>query len=187
MASRTQLVCLCEGEVRKSIDPIFINRLIRDLSPAWLRPFGSNTLRIEACGNRERVIERLPSELKACIRQGGRTTLIVWADCDHDCASPEELKKLFWDHAKLCSVNEKEFSQVVFVFAKDRLENWIEFLTTGKTDEGQEGARFQKNDKVREAAILLAGMCKTQERVNDLPASLAWSCKNWKALCDRLK
>ena len=38
MANRTQIVCLHEGEKGRSIDPVFINALLRDLEPSWIRP-----------------------------------------------------------------------------------------------------------------------------------------------------
>ena len=51
MASRTQIVCLCEGRKGESIDEVFINRLIKSLNPNWLRPWaGSNTIRLVPSG-----------------------------------------------------------------------------------------------------------------------------------------
>ncbi|HKR11356.1 MAG TPA: hypothetical protein VJT15_04825 [Pyrinomonadaceae bacterium] len=41
MANRTQIVCLHEGKKGRSIDPVFINRLMRSLNPAWIRPWGA--------------------------------------------------------------------------------------------------------------------------------------------------
>ena len=38
VASRTQIVCLCEGRKGESIDEVFINRLMKSLQPDWLRP-----------------------------------------------------------------------------------------------------------------------------------------------------
>ncbi|MFN5626796.1 MAG: hypothetical protein ACK5DM_22820, partial [Planctomyces sp.] len=47
MANRTQIVCLHEGKKGRSIDPVFINTLIRALDPPWLRPTkGSNLIRL---------------------------------------------------------------------------------------------------------------------------------------------
>jgi hypothetical protein len=67
MANRTQIVCLREGKRGGSIDPVFINRLIRALNPGWIRPFnGSNLLRLVDCGGRDELIRRMPQELKAC-------------------------------------------------------------------------------------------------------------------------
>ena len=80
MASRTQLVCLCEGKKGGSIDEVFINRLIKSLDPSWLRPWsGTNRLRLVSCGSRKDVLERMPRELRNCLGQGGNTTLMVWA------------------------------------------------------------------------------------------------------------
>ena len=60
MASRTQIVCLCEGGKGESIDEIFINRLIKSLDPAWIRPTARNVVRIVPCGGRLDVIKRMP-------------------------------------------------------------------------------------------------------------------------------
>src|SRR5665213_1811257 len=97
MPSRTQIVCLHEGKAGRSIDPIFINALLRALAPAWLRPWpGSNVIRPKDCGGRSALMERMPTELKVCLQMGGHTTLMVWADLDHDTATGDELKEKFW-------------------------------------------------------------------------------------------
>ena len=186
MAKRTELLCIHEGKQGSSIDPVFINRLIKSLKPAWIRPFGSNSVRLEACGSRKELIARMPEHLRACINAGGNVTLMVWADVDDDMQDPDALLKCFWDEAKNAGIAKAEFDQVVFSFAKDRIENWIEFLTIGSTDESQEGPRVHHNKVVREAALTLAGRCRG-ERGPDLPPSLAWSCRNWRALVDRMQ
>lgn len=54
MASRTQIVCLHEGEKGRSIDPIFIRALLRALDPSWIRPWkGNNIVRTVDCGGRK--------------------------------------------------------------------------------------------------------------------------------------
>ena len=99
MANRTQIVCLHEGKEGRSIDPVFINRLIRSLAPAWIRPFkGSNLLRPVDCGGRKNLIRRMPHELKACLNTGAQTTLMVWADLDHDMSDGDQLKASFWEY-----------------------------------------------------------------------------------------
>jgi hypothetical protein len=60
------------------------------------------------------------------------------------------------------------------LFPKDRIENWVEFPNTGKTDE------------VREAAKKLGDGCRTRS-LKGLPPSLAWSCGNWQELEKRFK
>src|SRR5262249_21968257 len=113
VASRTQIVCLCEGRKGESIDEVFINRLMRSLQPEWLRPWpGSNVIRLVPCGGRQDVVAKLPAELKRCIDAGGHTTLMVWADCDNDCADPEALKKHFWNEAQRCAVTKDQFERV---------------------------------------------------------------------------
>ncbi len=187
MASRTQLVCLCEGTKGGSIDPVFINRLLKDLKPKWLRPWkGSNIIRLEPCGNRKAVIERTPKELELCLNAGGDRTLMVWADCDDDCADGASLKQAFWEEAQRCEISKQDFDSVVFIFAKDRLENWIEFLQTGNTDESKEGPRVEHGREAGDAAKKLAKLCLAGKPAKDMPPSLQWSCKNWQTLVQRM-
>ncbi len=188
LASRTQIVCLCEGRKGGSIDEVFINRLIKSLDPVWIRPSqGSNRIRLVPCGNRKDVVEKLPEELENCLGMGGHTTLMVWADCDHDYADPEALKEHFWNEAQRQAITKDQFEQVVFMFPKDRIENWIEFLSKGNTDESIEGPRVKHNREAAEAAKKLAELCKKGKAIMNIPPSLQWSCKNWKTLHERMK
>ena len=188
MASRTQIVCLHEGKRGRSIDPIFIRTILKALDPAWIRPWlGNNIIRSVPCGGRSDLIDRMPAELRICLALGGNTTLMVWADLDHDMATGEQLKEQFWSVAQKTGIQREQFDQVVFIFAKDRIENWIEFLLTGVTDESREGPR-QKNDKsVAEAARNLAKRCASGEAEPKLPPSLIWSCQNWRKLVERMR
>jgi len=187
VASRTQIVCLCEGRKGGSIDEVFINRLIKSLDPNWLRPWGgSNTIRLMPCGGRKAVAAKLPEELRNCLSAGGDTTLMVWADCDDDCADGETLKASFWREAQRQGITKEQFDRVVFIFAKDRLENWIEFLQTGSTDESQEGPRVKHNRPAADTAKKLADFCKAGKPLNGMPPSLQWSCRNWRALAERM-
>ncbi len=188
MASRTQIVCLCEGNKGHSIDEVFINRFIKSLNPNWLRPWrGSNTIRLESCGGRRNVAEKIPRELRNCLEAGGDTTLMVWADCDDTCQDGDSLKAQFWTEAQRQGVTKEHFDRVVFIFAKDRLENWIEFLQTGGTDESKEGPRVKHNRTVAAAARKLADFCRAGKPIDGLPPSLQWSCRNWRALAERMK
>lgn len=188
MPNMTQIVCLCEGKSGQSIDEVFINRLIRSLDPSWVRPWGgSNTIRLVPCGGRGALIKKTPQELKSCLKAGGITTLIVWADCDHDCIHGDALRDKFWKEAQKNGIGNHDFERVVFILAKDRLENWIEFLHTGGTDEATEGPRVKHNREAADAAKKLAEFCKSGKPLEGIPASLKWSCKNWRALVDRMK
>jgi hypothetical protein len=188
MASRTQIVCLHEGERGQSIDPIFIRTLLKALNPAWIRPWsGNNIVRPVDCGGRKALIARMPAELQACLESGGHTTLMVWADLDHDMEDGEKLRGNFWAAAKEMGITEEQFREVVFVFAKDRLENWIEFLRTGTTDESNEGPRLKHDRHVADAAKALARKCLSGAPIPKVPRSLAWSCKNWRALVERMR
>jgi hypothetical protein len=188
VASRTQIVCLHEGEKGRSIDPVFIRVLLKALDPAWVRPWqGNNIVRPVDCGGRKALIERMPRELKSCLQAGGHTTLMVWADMDHDVENGEELKAKFWAEAQKASTTREQFDEVVFVFAKDRLENWIQFLLTGATDESQEGPRQRHDRLVADAARSLARRCQGRESGPPNPPSLQWSCQNWQALVGRMR
>ncbi len=90
---------------------------------------------------------------------GGDTTLMVWADLDHDMETGEQLKEVFWSAARQNGIAREQFDQVVFVFPKDRIENWIEFLLTGMTDEAREGPRVQHDKHAADAAKELAKRC----------------------------
>jgi hypothetical protein len=186
--SRTQIVCLHEGKQGRSIDPVFITALLKALDPKWIRPWkGSNMIRAIDCGGRASLIEAMPAELRKCIAAGGQTTLMVWADLDHDTEDGDQLKEKFWTGAKQAEITRQQFDQVVFAFAKDRLENWIEFLLLGSTDESREGPRQKHGKAVADAARRLAEKCRAGGPEPELPPSLAWSCQNWRRLVERMQ
>lgn len=133
------------------------------------------------------MVEEMPNEVRMCWNQGGHTTLMVWADLDDDMPDGDALKTEFWKKAQAEGISEQQFEQVVFIFAKDRLENWIQFIRDGSTDEGTEGLRVKDNSIVAEAAKSLAKMCQKNQPVPQIPPSLDWSCKNWRKLVDRMK
>lgn len=188
MASRTQVVCLHEGEKGRSIDPVFIGALLKALDPAWVRPWqGNNIIRLIDCGGRKDVIARMSQELKVCRQAGGHTTLMVWADLDHDMETGDQLRARFWEEAQTAGTSREQFDEVVFVFAKDRLENWIQFLLTGSTDELREGPRQKHGAVVADAARRLARRCQGGEAGPPNPPSLEWSCGNWRALVRRMR
>ena len=187
MASRTQIVCLHEGERGRSIDPVFIYKLLKALDPAWIRPLkGNNIIRTKDCGGRSSLIATMPEELRTCLEMGADTTLMVWADLDHDMADGDQLRQEFWTRSEQNGITKDQFDTVVFVFAKDRLENWIEFLLTGSTDEAQEGPREKNGRRVAEAARRLAQRCRQLHGAH-LPPSLNWSCQNWRRLVERMR
>ncbi len=185
--SRTEIVCLCEGAKGASIDAVFINKLMRMLKPGWIRPAGTNYVRIESCGGRKGVIAAMPGQLRLCLVAGGDTTLMVWADCDDNCDDGDALKDKFWKEAKESGITRDDFGRAVFIFAKYRIENWIEFLTTGNTVESQKGPRVKHNRDAAQAAKKLASMCRDSKAVDNMPPSLQWSCKNWRVLVERMK
>jgi len=160
MPKRTQIICLHEGERNKegkqhSIDPIFANAFFKAYKPNWVR----GGLRPVLCGGKTQLLERFPKELKLCGLQGGDTTLIVMADVDHDSVDCDMLKAKYYAKAMEFGLPDELFEKVVFVFPKDRIENWIEFLTTGNTDESKEGPRVEPSVAAY-AAKELARRCK---------------------------
>jgi len=178
---------LCEGEKGRSIDPVFINALMKALKPSWLRSEGSNVVRLVPCGGRKALMEKMPCELRSCINAGADTTLMVWADCDDNCSNGDALKQLFWQEAERKDITRDDFERAIFIFPKDRLENWIEFLKTGTTDEAEEGPRVRNNRDASNAAKELAKKCKAGQPIPDIPPSLDWSCNNWHALARRMR
>jgi hypothetical protein len=185
MPNRTQIVCLHEGERGRSIDPVFIMKVLRDLNPSWIRSWdGSNVVRAVSCGGRKQLIDRMPTELRACLTIGSDTTLMVWADID-DMPDGNALREEFWQVAQKAGIQRADFDKVVFAFARNRLENWVEFLSKGKTDEDREGPRVTPKEAAN-AAGKLANMCKGNAALT-LPPSLQWSCKNWRTLIERMK
>ena len=188
MPKRTQIICLHEGERNKegklySIDPIFANAFFKAYKPNWVR----GGLRSVLCGGKTRLLERFPEELKLCGLQGADTTLIVFADVDDDHRDCDELKARYHSKAKKFGLPDELFEKVVFIFPKDRIENWIEFLNTGFTDENKEGRRVEPSVAV-DAAKKLARLCRhPNEGGTPFPPSLEWSCKNWNALIERMR
>ena len=188
MPKRTQVICLHEGERNKagklfSIDPIFASAFIRAYKPTWLR--GAFTP--VACGGKTRLLEKFPIELTLCGKSGGDTTLVVLADVDDDHEDCDSLKAKYHAKAKKAKISDELFEKVVFIFPKDRIENWVEFLTTKHTNENIEGPRVEPS-VAASAARELARLCKhPHEIVEPFPPSLEWSCKNWNALIERMR
>ena len=187
MASRTQIVCLCEGAEGSRIDGVFINSLMKALKPKWIRLHGSNVVRTQPCGGRSEVIKRTPEELKHCLSAGGDTTLMVWADCDDNCDDGDALKNKFWEEANRSGITNDDFDRSVFIFAKYRLENWIQFLNTETTNEAEKGPRLRHGKDAAKAARKLGSMCRGGRPVSNMPPSLGWSCKNWRELVEHMK
>jgi len=111
---------------------------------------------------------------------------MVWADLDHDKENGESFKREFWNRANDEGIGKTDFDQVVFAFAKDRLENWIEYLNEGVTDEHREGKRVKHGREAKVAALKLVEFCHQNKRIDDMPASLKWSCKEWRILVERM-
>jgi hypothetical protein len=186
MAKRTQIVCIHEGKKGASIDPVFANSFLKAYDPEWIRPWVTGIARFIACGGKSELLKRFPGELRACEAAGGNTTLIVLADVD-DIESPEHVKEQYWDKAEAEGLSRESFERAVFIFPKNRIENWIEFLNKGATDENKEGPRVSEFSTVHEAAKKLARNCRSGAMNPLPPPSLQWSCTNWRALVDRMR
>lgn len=187
MSKRTQIVCMHEGRQGRSVDPVFINAFLKKYAPAWLRPWRTSMVRLVPCGGKTELRNQFPKELKNVLSARSDTTLIIFADMDDDIKKGDELKELYWKIAEENRISKDDFEKVVFIFSKDRIENWIQFIRTGITDENQEGPRVESNAIVRDAAQKLAEMCLKGEYKTNIPTSLAWSCSNWHSLVDRMK
>ena len=187
MSKRTQIVCIHEGRKGSSIDPVFVNSFLKTYNPEWLRPWGTSKVRLVPYGGKSELRNGFASELKNVLSAGADTTLIVFADIDDDLENGDKLKNLYWETAQADNIDKDDFEKAIFIFSKDRIENWIQFLQTGKTNEGEEGPRVKDNAVVRDAARKLAAMCRSGESGDNFPQSLKWSCKNWHSLVEKMK
>jgi hypothetical protein len=187
MAKRTQIVCLHEGK-RQSIDLVFANAFLKAYNPEWLRPFATGKARFIPCGGKSELEQRFPQELKNCIAMGGNTTLIVLADLDK-LKNGDLLKKRYLETARENGITPEMFEQAVFICPKYRIENWIQYLSSGSTDENEKGPRVKNdNRKVSDMAHDLAKKCRQiQQTRESFPPSLEWSCQNWKVLVERMR
>jgi hypothetical protein len=187
MAKRTQIVCIHEGKRGASIDPVFVNTFLKSYDPEWVRPWKTGTVYFVPCGGKSELLDAFPRELQKCEAAGGDTTLIVLADVDDKLENGNQLKEKYRETAQKAGISKEIFDKVVFIFPKDRIENWIEFLSTGTTDEKREGPRV-KNVVAANSAKLLARKCRSSGKLNEIfPPSLEWSCHNWRSLVERMK
>jgi hypothetical protein len=187
MPKRTQIICIHEGKKGSSIDPVFANAFLKTYKPEWIRPWETTAARFIGYGDKTTLRKAFPKELQSCNNTGGDTTLVVLADVDDDLENGDELKSKYWEEAETAGLSKELFEKVVFIFPKDRIENWVEFLNTGTTVEDQEGPRVKDFSTVRDAARKLAGFCRSGRTPGPLPPSLEWSCHNWRALVERMR
>jgi hypothetical protein len=185
MSKRTQIICIHEGKKGQSIDPVFANAFLKAYKPEWIRPWKTTAVRFIGYGDKTSLRKAFPKELQSCGTAGGDTTLVVLADVD-DLENGDKLKSKYWEEAKTAGLSREIFERAVFIFPKDRIENWVEFLNTGRTDEDQEGPRVKELSTARDAARKLAGFCRSGSAAGPFPPSLDWSCRNWRALVERL-
>jgi len=176
-----------EGQSGKSIDPVFANAFLKAYDPEWLRPFVTGKARFIGCGGKSELQKKFPQELKNCLNAGSDTTLIVLADVD-ELKNGEQLKEQYWEIARQNKISEESFENVVFIFPRKRIENWVQYLSTGVTDEGTVGPRDYNFSEAKDMAQKLAKKCRQPQQTKEtLPKSLEWSCNNWKALVERMR
>ena len=188
MPKRTQIICIHEGKKGRSIDPVFANAFLKAYDPEWLRPFATGKAYFKPCGGKSKLLQRFPQELKNCIAAGSDTTLIVLADLDEKLKSGDELKEKYREKARESGITGEMFEKAVFICPKDQIENWIEYLDTGSTDENAEGRRVKNFSDVKNKAKLLAEKCRRSHLPKEpFPPSLEWSCNNWRALTARMR
>jgi hypothetical protein len=186
MPKRTQIICIHEGKKGLSIDPVFANAFLKAYNPEWIRPWKTTAARFIGYGGKTELQKAFSKELQSCGTVGGNTTLVVLADVD-DLKNSGELKAKYWEEAEAAGLSRELFERVVFIFPKNRIENWVEFLNAGTTDENQEGPRVKDLSTVRDAARKLANLCRSGHTPDPFPPSLEWSCHNWRALVDRMR
>jgi hypothetical protein len=126
MSKRTQIVCIHEGRKGASIDPVFANTFLKEYAPEWIRPWKTGLVRLVPYGGKSELRYAFPRELKNCDSAGGDATLIVLADID-DMKDADQLKQRYWETAKNAEISKETFDKAVFIFPKNRIENWIEF------------------------------------------------------------
>ena len=187
MSKRTQIVCIHEGKKGASIDSVFANSFLKAYNPEWIRPWQTGIVRLVPYGGKLELRNAFPRELRNCVAAGGNTTLIVLADIDDDLENGEQLKQKYWETTQTAGIPRETFDKAVFIFSKDRIENWIEFLATGVTDENREGQRVKDNAIVRDAAKTLVEKCRSGQTSEPFQPSLEWSCSNWQSLVKRMK
>jgi hypothetical protein len=188
MTKRTQIVCIHEGKKGASIDPVFANAFLKSYNPEWIRPWRTGAVHFVACGGKSELLDAFPRELQKCEAAGGDTTLIVLADIDDKLENGDQMKGKYWETAQKAGISKDIFDRAIFIFPKDRIENWIEFLSTGTTDEHREGPRVKSNVIAAKSAKLLARKCRSPGQSNEMfPPSLKWSCHNWQSLVERMK
>jgi hypothetical protein len=185
MSKRTQIICIHEGKKGPSIDPVFANVFLKTYNLEWIRPWRTTTVRCNGYGGKTSLRKAFPKELQSCSTAGGDVTLVVLADVD-DLKNGDELKYEYWKEAEAAGLSRELFERVVFIFPKNRIENWVEFLNRGITDEEKEGPRVRDLSTVRDAARKLANLCRAGTP-GPFPPSLKWSCHNWRALVERMR
>jgi hypothetical protein len=186
MPKRTQIICIHEGKKGPSIDPVLANMFLKTYKPEWIRPWNTAAARFTGYGTKSELRKAFPKELRFCAAAGGNTTLVVLADVD-DLKNGDNLKAEYWEEAEAAGLSRELFEKAVFIFPKNRIENWVEFLSRGATDENQEGPRVKDLSTVRDAAKELAKICRSGQAPGPLPPSLEWSCHNWRALVERMR
>ena len=182
----TQIICIHEG-VDNSVDRKFAQAFLKQYKPSWVRPGKNNKgWQFESCGDNTNLLKQFPRYLDLCSRRGGHTTLVVLGDLDHSHKNGDELKEKYWKAANAADIKREYFDQVIFIFPKDRIENWIEYINMGHTNEEIEGPRVSI-EEARKAGKALAVRCKSSQALQNIPLSLAWSCNNWQQLVRRMR
>lgn len=174
MGRRVQIVFLCEDSQHQSFGLAFLGELT-----------GIRNIETVRAGSRANVINRFPKELKA-LRSRSGSALVVMIDADKDSVS--DVRQII--DQKLAQTGEPpvRVKDLVFVASpKWRIENWIQYLREGHTDESKQGPRLDKENSCREDAKRLFESCIGNVALLQAPESLESACAEWKPFRNRIK
>ena len=119
------------------------------------------------------------------VRARPGTALVVLIDADRD--SVETIRRLLDDRLKQEQMNALSSEDRVFIASpKWRIENWIEYLKTGKTDEKSQGPRLDDEGSARTLALDLHRKCLVKSPLLNVPPSLGKACEEWQLFRTKL-
>jgi hypothetical protein len=167
MAKRVEIVFLHEDTQHQSFGTAFLNKItrVRRIEPVRM-------------GRRSMLVNDFPRQLKAVRSRGGKAALVVLIDADHD--SVQEIREVLDRRLKEADMPTISPEDPIFIaIPKWRIENWIEYLRTGDTDEAAQGARLIDEASARPLAAKLHETCLNGPPLASPPPSLEQACTEW--------
>lgn len=172
--ARVEIVFLHEDTQHQSFGTAFLNQIktMRRIEPVRK-------------GSRALLVQDFPRQVKAVRSRGGAAALVVLIDADRD--SVDKVWNILNDRLKQEGMSVISSSDLIFIASpKWRIENWIEYLRTGATNEELQGPRLEDEGSAREDAGSLYQMCVTRALPPNPPPSLKAACEQWLAFRDKL-